>query len=426
VIGAQRDHAKEMGRSFGARENAMRAIAGWSALFNLVSFGPAVARTSPVEALRAGLGAFVGLGLVGLFVLSPFVDLTLGLYLVAPFGASSVLLFAVPNSPLAQPWSAIVGNTVAALVAVAVSLVVDDPVLRVALAVGLAIAATILCRALHPPAGAVAMTAALSPDAVRELGFMFALTPVALGTVVLVSVAIAYGRLTGRHYPFRQFDDPNAHGTRDPEPVERLGLSEVELTDILERYRQSFNLGVEDLARLIGAAEVQAAAHRSIPTVASDIMSRDLVTVRPEARLADIADLFRKHRFTALPVVDGEGQYLGVIFQMHLIDLARRDAVRLHRRFAVAMGRLLDGAGAGTLRAFGIMDAAVPRAAAETPLAALMHLMAEGYVDAIPVLEGARIVGIVTRTDLIGAFARNSLRVEAVAKGERHESEDGY
>ncbi|MGK7651335.1 hypothetical protein ACSQ76_02540 [Roseovarius sp. B08] len=43
--------------------------------------------------------------------------------------------------------------------------------------------------------------------------------------------------------------------------TERLGLSEEELTNILERYSQSFNLGVEDLARLIGAAEMQAVAH---------------------------------------------------------------------------------------------------------------------------------------------------------------------
>ncbi|WP_370513096.1 HPP family protein [Oceaniovalibus sp. ACAM 378] len=144
---------------------------------------------------------------------------------MAPFGASSILLFAVHNSPLAQPWSAVVGNTVAAIVAVAVCLAVSDPMLRIALSVGLTIAATILCRALHPPAGAVAMTVAMSPDAVRELGFMFALTPVAVGTVLLVLIAIAYGRLTGRHYPFRQFDDSNTHGTTDPEPMENTSTT---------------------------------------------------------------------------------------------------------------------------------------------------------------------------------------------------------
>ncbi len=378
-------------------------------MLHLGSFGPVIARSSPIEAFRAGLGAFIGLALAGAFILAPTVDLELGLYLVAPFGASSVLLFAVPNSPLAQPWSAIIGNVVAALIAVAVCLIIQDPMLRIAVSVGLALTAIILCRALHPPAGAVAMTVAMSPDAVQELGFMFALMPIGIGTVVLVLIAMAYGRLTGRHYPFRQFDDPNSHGTQDPEPTERLGLSETELTDILDRYKQSFNLGVEDLARLIGAAELQAASHRTGPTAAADIMSHGLITVAPDTPLTEIADLFRRHRFTALPVVDDTGSFLGVIFQIHLIDRAREDSLRLNRSFGTAMKRLLDRQRETPMRAADIMNASGPRAATTTPLSALLAQMADGAIDAVPVLDGDSIVGIVTRTDLISALARKSL-----------------
>jgi len=390
------------------KDLACRSLKGL-ALFHLGSFGPAVAKSSPIEALRAGLGAFIGLALAGAFVLAPTIDLTLGLYLVAPFGASSVLLFAVPNSPLAQPWSAIVGNVVAALVAVAVCLVVQDPVLRIALAVGLAISAIILCRALHPPAGAVAMTVAMSPDAVQELGFSFALMPIGVGTGVLVLIAIVYGRLTGRHYPFRQFDDPNSYGTQDPEPIERLGLSEAELTDILDRYKQSFNLGVEDLARLLGAAEMQVAANRSGPTVAADIMSRNLIAVAPDTPLTEIADLFRRHRFTALPVVGEANRFFGVIFQIHLIDRAREDSLRLNRGFGKAMRRLLDRHREIPVQATDIMSVGGPRATADTPLSALLPQMADGAVDAVPVLERGQLIGIVTRTDLISALARKSL-----------------
>lgn len=376
----------------------------------LRALGPAVARTSPIEAARAGLGALIGLGVAGLFVLSPSIDRTLGLYLIAPFGASAVLLFAVPNSPLAQPWSAIVGNTVAAAVGVAVCLSVPDPAPRIALAVGLAITATILCRAVHPPAGAVAMTAAMSPDAVADLGFRFAITPVATGTIILVAIAAAYARLTGRRYPFRQFDDPNRHGTRDPEPMERLGLSEEELTGLLERYRQSFNLGVEDLARLIGAAEIQAATHRTGPMSAADIMSRNLVTTAPGAPLAHVVDLFRRHGFTALPVVDGQGGFLGVIFQIHLIERAGAGAPRSNRGIGPGMRRLLSRQTDGPVRAGDIMSSTGPRATPATPVAALLPMMANGDVDAVPILADGDLVGIVTRTDLIGALARSSLR----------------
>lgn len=376
----------------------------------LRSLGPAVPRLSIAEASRAGLGATFGLCVTGLLVLSPNVDFELGMYLIAPFGATSVLLFAVPNSPLAQPWPAIVGNVIAAIVGVAVCNYVVDPVFRVALAVGLAISTMMLLRAVHPPAGAVAMTVALSPEAIDNLGFWFALSPVGVGTVTLVGLATVFARFTGRHYPFRQFDDRSAHGTEDREPVKRIGLSEEELTEILERYSQTFNLGVEDLSRLIGAAELQAASHAVGPLDAEGIMSRDLVTVRPDATLSTVATLFRKHNFTSLPVVDREQKFLGIIFQMHLINRASEDALRLHRRFGSALRRLVEPGWEGPARAGDIMNVAVPRATTKTPLRALLPLLAEGHVDAVPVLEYGRVVGIVTRTDLIATLARLVVR----------------
>lgn len=376
----------------------------------LKSFGPTIARVQVKEALRAGLGAIVGLGLTGLFLLSPQVDPAWGLYLVAPFGATSVLLFAVPNSPLAQPWSAIVGNTVAALVAVAVCLLIADPLTRVVLSVGLAISTMMICRALHPPAGAVAMTAALSPGAIDSLGFWFALMPIAAGTTALVLVAIGYARLTGRRYPFRQFDDTGPSGTPDASPIARLGLSEEDLSSILDRYRQSFNLGVEDLARLIAAAEVQAASHETGATTTADIMSKDLVTVAADTPLVQVAELFRRHRFTSLPVVGPGDRFLGVIFQIHLISRAREDAIRLDRGFVPALRRLLDPARDRPVRAGDIMSVAGPRATTNTPVSALVPLMADGAIDAVPVLRGGVLVGIVTRTDLIAAMARTMVR----------------
>lgn len=385
------------------------------ALWLLRAFGPASAGVPAAEALRAGFGAALALGLVGLLVLAPTVDLATGLYLIAPFGASSVLLFAVPNSPLAQPWPAITGNTLAALVGVAVCLTVPDPTLRVALAVGLAITVLSLARAVHPPAGAVAMTAALGPDAVQKLGFWFALAPVALGSVVLVLLAILYARATGRHYPFRQFTEPHDLGTTDAPPAERIGLSEDELSGLLQRYRQSLNLGVEDLARLIGAAEMQAASHRTGPLTAAEIMSRDLVTVHPDTPLTDVAGLFRRHGFTSLPVVQEGDKFLGMIFQIHLIRRGREDAVRQNRGFGAAMARLLDPRRAVPVRASDIMISVTPRVLADTPAGALIPMLAERGCEAVPVLERGRIRGVVTRTDLIAALARQTLSAPGAA-----------
>src|SRR5258706_10586585 len=91
--------------------------------------------------------------------------------LVAPMGASAVLLFAVPASPLAQPWSIIGGNLVSATVGVACAALIGNPVHAAALAVAVAVGAMFALRCIHPPSGAVALTAGLGGPAGHAMGF---------------------------------------------------------------------------------------------------------------------------------------------------------------------------------------------------------------------------------------------------------------
>ena len=379
----------------------MRHLTALLTHLHIRALGP-VASVPATEALRASLGAFLGLAITAAvaFALSP--ERWLALYLIAPFGATAVLVFAAPNSPLAQPWPAIVGNTASAVAAIALCRWIADPLFSVPLAVGLAIVVMAVLRATHPPGGAVAMTVALGAERILPHGFGFALMPVAACTITLVIAAAVYAHLTGRRYPFRQFGELNPQGTHDPAPVERLGLTEAELTEILSRYRQSLNLGVEDLARLIGAAEMQAASHMTGPQTAQAIMSRDLVTVAPDTPVADLAALFLRHGFTSLPVVGPQDRFLGVIFQLQLIAAAfpGQDLTAV----PAAAG---DGA-----RAADIMDPHPASASPDTPIAALLPQLAGG-MDAVAILAGPRIVGVVSQTDLIAALARQSLRAGA-------------
>src|SRR5690606_11814975 len=131
----------------------------------LRAFGPVMARPRGAEPLRAALGAGLGLlacGLILAGVASYAVPGQAGLVLIAPLGASAFRMFAVPNSPLAQPWSAVVGNTVSALVAVALLHLHLPVTVAAGLAVGVAMVAMALLRALHPPGAAVALTTILA------------------------------------------------------------------------------------------------------------------------------------------------------------------------------------------------------------------------------------------------------------------------
>ncbi|WP_312527546.1 HPP family protein [Paracoccus sp. (in: a-proteobacteria)] len=378
--------------------------------FTLRQLGPAMGRAAGPEMVRAAVGAFIGVLLLELLIALSPLGRQLGVYMLAPFGATSFLLFAVPNSPLAQPWSAIVGNGVAAVAGVAATLWLPDPIWRAAAAIGGAIALMHLCRALHPPGGAVALTAALAPDAIQDLGFLFVLTPVMLGTVILALLAAAYASLTGRRYPFRQIDEPHVPEMDEEPHRDPLGLSRDELADLISDFRQAPNIGVEDLARLIAAAEDRAASMRLGNLTCGDVMTPKPVTVDVLTSLDQIGRLFADLGYTALPVTDGDQHFRGVIFQIHLIRLAVEQAERAShpRSLRAVMGRIL-GQGT-TLYAQDIMRADGPRLTVNDPAIALMPLLAEGLREAVPILDGGRIVGIVTRTDLLAHLEKELVR----------------
>jgi len=124
----------------------------------LKRFMPILAGSTLRDQMVAGIGAIFGICLTGLICGLAFGGDAHLPFIVAPMGASSVLLFAVPASPLAQPWSIIGGNTISALVGIAVGQLVHEPMAAIGIAVGLAIVAMSMTRCLHPPGGAAALT----------------------------------------------------------------------------------------------------------------------------------------------------------------------------------------------------------------------------------------------------------------------------
>ncbi|GLS34218.1 HPP family protein [Mesorhizobium albiziae] len=108
--------------------------------------------------LKSGSGAILGMSLVG--GLSSLTGLPL---LIAPLGATAVLLFGQPASPLAQPMNIFAGYLIAAIVGVAAALAFPGAWWAAAIAVGIAIALMLMLRVTHPPAGALPLVATASP-----------------------------------------------------------------------------------------------------------------------------------------------------------------------------------------------------------------------------------------------------------------------
>lgn len=149
--------------------------------------------------MRAGIGALIGLavtGFVSTLALGSSSDVPL---LVAPMGAAAVLLFAVEKSPLARPWNVIGGNVLSAFVGVTAAAFVTNLVLASAIACSGAIIVMMLLRCVHPPGGAVAMTAVLGGPSIQAAGYGFVLWPVGINCVLLLGMAMLFTRIVERH-----------------------------------------------------------------------------------------------------------------------------------------------------------------------------------------------------------------------------------
>ena len=132
-----------------------------------------------VERLRSVFGAFIGLMLV--FTMAKFLGELGGLdeWLMASLGASALLVFALPQSPMAQPWAVIAGNTLSALVGITCFHLLSEPLLALPAAVALI---TVLGHIAH---------------------YRYAFSPVMVDSVLLILAGAVYSNLTGKRYPNR-------------------------------------------------------------------------------------------------------------------------------------------------------------------------------------------------------------------------------
>ena len=139
----------------------------------------------------AGVGGTVAIA--ALLAIGNAVDVAL---VIAPFGASCVLIFGLPDGPLSQPAYVVGGHMVSAVAGMIAISLFPDFWFYPALGVGLAIAAMAAFRVTHPPAGANPVgIAGLDP------GWWFLMIPVLAGTILLVLCGVLYHRLTGKQYP---------------------------------------------------------------------------------------------------------------------------------------------------------------------------------------------------------------------------------
>ncbi|CAG4993020.1 hypothetical protein DYBT9275_01087 [Dyadobacter sp. CECT 9275] len=151
------------------------------------------------------IGSFLGIGIIGYLNRENFAAND-NLFLIGSFGASSVLIYGIVNSPLAQPRNLIGGHLVCAIIGVSIHYLIPGQIwLASAFSVSLSIVAMQITKTLHPPGGATALIANIGSEKITSLGYWYVVSPVLSGVLILLLVAILINNVAAhRKYPARK------------------------------------------------------------------------------------------------------------------------------------------------------------------------------------------------------------------------------
>ncbi len=121
--------------------------------------------------------------------------------------------------------------------------------------------------------------------------------------------------------------------------------------------------------------------------IASDIMTRKVYTIHPEASAQEAAQLLFQHRISGLPVVNKDNKIIGMVTEADIISKVHREG----------------------LRVADIMSHEVISVTENTAVGEIASLLTERKIKRVPVVDGDKLIGIVSRGDIVHAVAQGHL-----------------
>jgi CBS domain-containing membrane protein len=207
---------------------------------------------------------------------------------------------------------------------------VPDALLAASLAGCLAITAMFALRCLHPPGGAVALTAVLGGHTMHEAGFDFAFTPVALNSALIVAAALLYNNLIGRRYPHAQHAaDKNAHATGNPTRKRGSASPKTTWERHLRITAKCSTLVAATCWPLWKNARQLALARHFRERTCAELMSTHIISLTPRDTVDHARTLLLRHHLQSLPVLGLRRHILGVLSQEDLLRHAGWEHINL-------------------------------------------------------------------------------------------------
>ncbi|MCP4702273.1 MAG: HPP family protein [Gammaproteobacteria bacterium] len=220
-----------------------------------VDLSPNTHHEKIISAIGGGIGIFC------VYIVSTwFVGIEEAVYIVPSIGASAVLLFAVPHSPLAQPWNVFGGHFISATAGVICAQFIPVESIAITASVGLAIGAMYYTRCIHPPGAATALAAVIGGTQIHALGFQYIITPVLINTVTILIVALLFNYL----FKWRRYPSYLALKNKEPMPSIRVyrPLTHADLVYALSQLDSFIDVTEEDLLKIYKLATERDVNHK--------------------------------------------------------------------------------------------------------------------------------------------------------------------
>jgi CBS domain-containing membrane protein len=363
---------------------------------------PTEYKFSARERFVSSITAFLAMALVGLISIK-----TIGIqgfpYLVASMGASSVLLFAEPHSPLSQPWPLVGGHLISSIIGVFCLLNIPEPVLAAAAAVSLSIAGMHAARCLHPPGGAVALATVLGGQQVADLGFTFVIFPVMVNTLVMLAAAMLLNNtLPGRHYPAKGRLKDQADSDC------QFGITKKfrgkKLRSALSSQQESVRVSEKQLSKLCKSSAVPINQVRLMDICCEQFMSLEVVVIRENTLLKQAWRELQNRSIKAAPVVDDQNRLRGIITLTGLAEgFMEKVSVIPPTETAEQQINHLNKTPVSR-----IMTTSAITVHAKSRIGDALPLFLERKICYLPVVEGNdTVVGMLAETDLLALFQSN-------------------
>lgn len=330
-------------------------------------------------------------------------------FIVASMGASAVLLFAVPTSPMNHPWAVAGGHLSSALAGVICAQYIGSIEIAAPIASATAILVMLYLRCLHPPGGATAMLIVLGSDEVHAAGYQFILTPIALNVMILLGATLAIRALTRKlrlhdqnEKTLQWLNEMERGRPLAPHPtLEDIGAARA-------RFDTYIDVKDEELLQLL-----RLATHNTHQRRLGDLTCRELMLAEPLCTefgtpLEEIWEQFQQHRLTAMPVIDRARHVIGIVTLNDFIHHAASfPQETLEERIAALVQTTHTLTSDKAEVAGQIMTGPAITAREEARVAELLPLLDNRHIHHIPIVDGnGKLTGLLSRSEIVAILER--------------------